>query len=335
MPQVDIVPFDPSYLAETLAMMVKWSPDHPELGERSLYGWQRCTRYLAMADGKVVGHIAQIAHEFRHADGRPPVTLGWGITLVLDMSDDATRKAAGRGLLKACEDAPGVRYAAVGVVPAIEPAYLRRGHQIKRQDCSYYARFFEPGKALAYWKKPTALAPLVALGNALLRPRTRARFGSLEAITRFRPEWDPIWNGLLKQHYELYGHRDAEFLNYKLAQPNRTYFTHLHRDPAGVIDGYIVYRRARHRVRDLDVVKICDFVGSRTARLDMLAAAMRFAIADAPGTYGIVGLSSVAEAAEFRSMGMYVARPYPVVLAAGVDGRVRVSFFDSDLDNLW
>jgi len=183
--------------------------------------------------------------------------------------------------------------------------------------------------------EPTALAPLVALGNALLRPRTRARFGSLEAITRFRPEWDPIWNGLLKQHYELYGHRDAEFLNYKLAQPNRTYFTHLHRDPAGVIDGYIVYRRARHRVRDLDVVKICDFVGSRTARLDMLAAAMRFAIADAPGTYGIVGLSSVAEAAEFRSMGMYVARPYPVVLAAGVDGRVRVSFFDSDLDNLW
>jgi hypothetical protein len=32
---------------------------------------------------------------------------------------------------------------------------------------------------------------------------------------------------------------------------------------------------------------------------------------------------------------MYVARPYPVVLAAGIEGRVRVSFFDSDLDNLW
>ncbi len=32
---------------------------------------------------------------------------------------------------------------------------------------------------------------------------------------------------------------------------------------------------------------------------------------------------------------MYVARPYPVVLSAGVEGAVRVDFFDSDLDNLW
>ncbi len=335
MAKVDIVPFDPSYLDETLAMMVKWSPDHPELGERSLYDWQRCTRYLALADGKVVGHIAQIGHEFRHADGRPPVTLGWGITLVLDMSHDATRKAAGRGLLKACEDAPGVRYAAVGVVPAIEPAYLRRGHQIRRDDSNYYARFFEPGKALAYWRKPTALAPLLTMGNALLRPRTRVRFGTLEPISRFNPEWDSVWDGLMRQQYGLYGKRDAEFLNYKLAQPNRSYFTFLHRDAAGAVDGYIVYRRARHRVRDLDVVKICDFVGSRTARLDMLAEAMRFATSEARGTYGIVGLSAAAEAPEFRTTGMYVTRPYPVVLAAGVEGRVRVDFFDSDLDNLW
>lgn len=332
---MEIIPFDPKYLAETLALMRRWSPDHPELGERSLFDWQRCTRFLAMADGKVVGHIAQIAHEFRYADARPPVTLGWGITLVLDMSDDATRKAAGRGLLRSCEDAPGVRYAAVGVVPAIEPAYLRRGHQIKREDCRYHARFFEPGKALAYWGKPAALAPLLTIGNALLRPRTRVRFGTLEPIARFSAEWDPTWDGLLRQQYELYGKRDAEFLNYKLAQPRRSYFTFLHRDRAGTIDGYIVYRRARHLVRDLDVVKICDFVGSRTAKLDMFAEAMRFATTEARGTYGIVGLSAGAEAPEFRAAGMYVSRPYPVVLAAGIAGRVRVDFFDSDLDNLW
>ena len=42
------IPFDPKYLAETLAMMRKWSPDHPELGEKSLYDWQRCSRYLAL-----------------------------------------------------------------------------------------------------------------------------------------------------------------------------------------------------------------------------------------------------------------------------------------------
>jgi len=333
--QVEIIPFDEKYLGETLAMMRKWSPDHPELGERSLYDWQRCSRYLALAEGKVVGQIGQVEHEFRYADGRPSVKIGWGITLVLDMSDDATRKAAGRQLLKACEDAPGLKYAAVGVVPAIEPAYLRRGHQINRDANNYYARFFAPRKALEYWKKPTALGPFLKLANSMLRPRTRVRFGTLEAITRFLPEWDTIWDDLMRQQYELYGKRDAEFLNYKLAQPNRTYYTFLHRDPAGAIDGFIVYRRAKHLVKDMDLVKICAVVGSHTAKRDLLAEAMRFAVNEASGTYGIVGLSSALDAQEFKSTGMYVARPYPVVLAAGVEGRIRVDFFDSDLDNLW
>ena len=332
---VEIIPFDPKYLQETLAMMRTWSPDHPELGERSLYDWQRCTRYLALAGGRVVGHIGQIAHTFRYANGHAPVQLGWGITLVLDMSDDATRKAAGRQLLKACEDASGLKYAAVGVVPAIEPAYRRRGHQIVRSANNYYARFFRPRKALAYWKKSAALGPLVTLANAVLRPRTLVRFGTLEPITSFRPEWDVIWDNLLKQQYELYGMRDAAFLNYKLAQPNRQYFTLLHRDRAGAIDGYVVYRRAKHLARDMDLVKICDFVGSRAAKRDMFAAAMRYAVEEAAGTYGIVGLSSTSDGPDFRATGLYVTRPYPVVLAAGVGGRVRVDFFDSDLDNLW
>src|SRR5207247_4476261 len=114
-------------------------------------------------------------HHVRYVNGATPVKLGWGITLVLDMSDDATRKAAGRQLLKACEDAPGLKYAAVGVVPAIEPAYRRRGHQIIRSANKYYARFFRPGKALAYWKKPAALAPLVTLPNEIGRASCRER----------------------------------------------------------------------------------------------------------------------------------------------------------------
>lgn len=332
---VQIIPFDPKYLHETLAMMLKWSPDHPELGEQTLYDWQHCTRYLALAGGKVVGHIGQIAHEFRYANGRVPVKLGWGITLVLDMSDDGIRKAAGRGLLKACEEAPGLKYAAVGVVPAIEPAYLRRGHQIKRDGSRYYARFFRPGRALAYWKKPGALAPAMKLANVIWRPTTRVRFGTIEPITHFSPAWDAGWDELAGQQYEAYGARDAEFLNYKLSQPNRSYRALLHRDASGAVDGYLVYRRARHRVRDLDLVKICDFIASPGAKLDLLADAMRFALTEARGTYGIVGLSAEEDAAAFRSTGMYVARPYPVVLAAGVEGRFRVTFFDSDLDNLW
>ena len=332
---VKIFPFDPRYLDETLAMMRRWSPDHPELGERSLYDWQHCVRYLALSDGKVVGHIAQVAHEFRYADGRAPVQLGWGITLVLDTSDDTTRKLAGRGLLKACEEAPGLKYAAVGVVPTIEPAYLRRGHQIRRDSCNYYARFFRPAKALKYWNRSPALGPLVTIANLLRPVRTDVRYGSLEPVERFLPEWDAVWDGLMKSQYELYGKRDAEFLNYKLSQPNRTYFTFLHRDAAGAVDGYIVYRRARHRVKDMDLVKVCDFVGAPAAKADLLAGAMRFALQDGRGAYGIVGLSAGSDAPAFRSAGMYVARPYPVVVAAGVEGRIRVDFFDSDLDDLW
>ncbi|MFZ1685626.1 MAG: hypothetical protein WAU88_16030 [Candidatus Zixiibacteriota bacterium] len=333
--EVKIIPFDEKYLQETLAMMRKWSPDHPELGEKSLYDWQRCSRYLAMAGDKVVGQIGQVSHEFRYADNRPSVKLGWGITLVIDMSDDATRKAAGRQLLKACEEAPGIKYAAVGVVPTIEPAYIRRGHQILRDASCYYARFFQPAKALAYWNKSGALAPIASIANLFWRPETEVRFGTIEKITKFLPEWDPIWDGIMKGLYEFYGARDAEFLNYKIAQPNRDYHTMIHREPGGEIDGYIIYRRAKHLVKDMDLVKICDFVGTRTAKRDLFADAMRFAVEEAKGVYGIVGLSSVADEQEFKSTGMYIARPYPVVVAAGVEGKIRVSFFDSDLDNLW
>src|SRR5207245_11334547 len=111
-------------------------------------------------------------------------------------------------------------------------------------------------------KHPPGLAPWGTLAHPCLRPQTWVGCGTLEPITRFRPEWDAIWDNLLKQQYELYGTRDAAFLNYKLAQPNRQYFTLLHRDLAGAIDGYVVFRRAKHLVRDMDLVKICDFVGS-------------------------------------------------------------------------
>ena len=45
--------------------------------------------------------------------------------------------------------------------------------------------------------------------------------------------------------------------------------------------------------------------------------------------------SAAAGAPESRPAGLYAPLPYPVVLAAGIAGRVRVDFFDSDLDNLW
>lgn len=336
MSEVRVVPFEPHHLDRTLEMMRRWSPDHPELGERSLVDWQRCRRYVALLGDKVVGQICQIAHEFRYGDERPPVNVGWGITLVLDMSDDDTRKAAGRQLLKACEEAPGLKYAAVGVVPIIEPAYIRRGHQLTREASSYYARFFVPSKVLAYWQKPRIAAPVLLAANAVLRPDTSVRFGTLESITRFLPEWDPTWVHILRTRYAFFGARDAEYLNYKLRQPNRVYRTFLHRDRSGAIDGYLVLRRARHHVRDMDLVKICDFAGGDGALHDLFATAIRFARTEAKGTYGIVALSANVDGPALRAAGLWVARPYPIVVAAGVAvDRMRVSFFDSDLDDLW
>ncbi len=335
MSDVQVVPFEPRYLDETLAMMRRWSPDHPELAERPLYAWQRCARFLALADGRVVGHIAQCAHEFRYADGRPSVRIGWGITLVLDMTDDAVRKAAGRQLLTACEEAPGLHYAAVGVVPGIEAAYLRRGHRLSREDNRYYARFFQPAKALAYWGKSAWLAPAVRLANGVLRPNTALRHGTNARITRFDPAWDATWDSMLRARYALYGKRDADHLNYKLAQPGREYRAWVHRDGTGTVDGYLVLRRARHRTRDMDLVKVCDLVGAETAQRDLLTEVERFAHTEARGTYGIVALSGTGDARLYRSAGLFVARPYPVVVAAPVTGRMRVSFFDSDLDDLW
>lgn len=336
MSEVRVVPYEPQHLEPVLELMRKWSPDHPELAERSLIDWQRCARYVAMSGERVVGQICQVAQEYRYNDARASVQVGWGITLVLDMSDDAKRKAAGRQLLATCENADGLKYGAVGVVPTIEPAYIRRGHRLTRDSSAYFARFFRPEKALAYWNKPTWLAPAVQVGNLVNWPKSATASGTLERITRFEPSWDPIWDQLLRKRYELSGTRSADYLNYKLAQPRREYHAYVHRNADGAVDGYVVFRRAKHLTRDLDVVKICDFVGEGAVLDALLGTATRFAREEqSRGTYGIVGLSAMVDAPAMKRAGLWVQRPYPVVLAAGVEGAIRVSFFDSDLDDLW
>lgn len=336
MTEVRVVPFEARHTEPVLDLMRRWSPEHPELAERSLLEWQRCARFVALRGEDVVGQICQVAHEFRYNDERPSVQVGWGITLVLDMSDDATRKAAGRQLLAACENADGLKYGAVGVVPTIEPAYLRRGHRLTRDSSAYFARFFRPGKALAYWKKPTFVAPAVHVGNLFHRPQGPSGAERTERIERFDAAWDATWDRLLRARYELSGTRTADYLNYKLSQPRREYHTRVHRDAEGTVDGYLVWRRAKHLTRDLDLVKICDFVGTDAALDALLPEAVRFARDEqARGTYGIVALSAMRDAPALKRAGLWVRRPYPVVLAGGTEGAIRVSFFDSDLDDLW
>jgi len=126
----------------------------------------------------------------------------------------------------------------------------------------------------------------------------------------------------------LYGVRDAAFLDYKLEQPEKEYQVFIHQD-----DGYIIFRYARHRTRDMKLVKICDLVASDKARPDLLAAAMNYALTT--DAYGISALGAVSDKADFRRAGLFIARPYVVTVPPSITAKMHISFFDSDLDNLW
>jgi hypothetical protein len=49
---VEIRPFHPSQTDELLKFFVKWTPNHPELGDRAVFDWQKANGYVAMHEGK-------------------------------------------------------------------------------------------------------------------------------------------------------------------------------------------------------------------------------------------------------------------------------------------
>ncbi len=329
-------------MKELLAFLARWSPDHPELGEGDIVKWQKFYRFISRSKGKIVGYIAQIPHEFRYGkkSGRQGVEqIGWGVTLVVDGFESSNqpsrlRTAYVHELLSRVENNPPWQFAAVGVVPEIEEPYRRRGHAVRRDCARMYARFLRPVRALKYVGKSPVYAPGVVLANALFGARRDVRDGRVEKIEEFKPEWDEKWDGLLSEQYELYGVRNAEYLNYKLTQPNRDYHVYIHRDKTDdTVDGYIVFRHARHRTRDLNLVKVCDLVGTETAKADLVSLAVRFAYERK--AYGIVALGSINDEKTYRKAGLYIARPYPVTMPPHITAKMHISFFESDLDNLW
>ncbi len=331
MSEVTVQNFDESRTNELLAFLTRWSGDHPELGEGDIIRWQQCYRFMALHEDRIVGYIAQIPHQFRYGarSGREGIEqIGWAVTLVLDMSDDKVRKSAGRGLLARCEQNPPWQYAGVGMVPGIEKAYIRRGHAI-RTDCSrWYARFLQPEKALAYEDKSLIYAPAMRAANVLLRASRKVSHGVIRKIDRFKLEWDAQWDDLLSRQYELYGKRDAEYLNYKLTQPNRDYHVYTHSD-----GGYIVFRHATHRVKDMNLVKVCDLVGTPLARADLLTLAVKYTY-DA-GAYGVVAMGAASDRRTYWKAGLYISRRYLIAMSPTIKAKMHISFFDSDLDNLW
>lgn len=331
MSEVTIQDFQESQMDELLGFLTEWSPDHPELGEGDIIRWQKCHRFVAIHKGRIVGYIAQIPHEFKFGkagNGEGTEPFGWAVTLVLNMSDNNVRKKAGRGLLSRCENNPPLLYSGVGMVPEVEEPYKRRGHSIRTDCAKMYSRFQRPVKTLKYMGKSTALAPFLALANFLKGAPRKVRFGEMTQITEFKPEWDDQWDRILSEQHELYGIRDAEYLNYKLAQPNRDYHVYTHSS-----GGYIVYRHAQHRVRDLNLVKVCDLVGTDEAKADLLTLAVD--LAREKKAYGIVALGSVDEELIYRKAGLYLSKPYHMAVQPKITAKVHISFFDSDLDNLW
>ncbi len=177
------VPFEDQYLSQTLEFLTKFSPDHPELGDRALFLWQKCQRYLTFSGGRIVGHMAVIPQQFFIE--RVKTTIGWGATLVLDMTDFAVKTFAGTALLERCFNDPSYIYAGVGIVPEIEPAYKRLNYVICRDSIRMFARFFNPHVALKYYdKSPLFSIPMKAI-NLVKRPSKQAIYGNIFEISQF------------------------------------------------------------------------------------------------------------------------------------------------------
>ncbi len=332
----EIIEFKEEELDELSKFLYDNSPDHPEIANKDLLLWTKSYRFISRSKIDIVGYIAQIPQIFRYRDKNKQKgieRIGWSTTLVLkdfgDLPDAARRRTAyTHELLSKVENNPPWQFAAVGVVPEIEEFYRIRNH-IVRHDCvKMYSRFADPLRMLRYVKKSTAYSFPIKMLNCLLGYSQIPASNKIEKITMFNPEWDNDWNLLLSSNYELYGERTAEFLNYKLSQPNKNYITYIHADR-----GYIIFREARHFVKDLHIVKICDLVGTENARFDLIGLALDYA--KIINAYGIVALGSATDEPFYRRSGLFISKPYVVTLNPKITSTMHVTFFDADLDNLW
>lgn len=331
MADVEIRPFHGSQTDELLKFLVKWTPNHPELGNREVFEWQKANGYVAMHEGKIVGHLAQIPHEFRYGkrSGQEGTELmGPGISFILDMSNDEIRKKSGRGLLEHFETNQPPYFAAIGIVPEIEEPYKRRGYAVRRDYTNLYGRFMNPNRALKYWSRSQLYAPAIHAANLFYRPLRKKSDLPVEKITSFKPEWDGLWEKLKYEQYELYGVRTADFLNYKLSQPGKEYHVYRHND-----GGYIIFRLATHPLKDFRLVKICDMAGSTEIKPDLISLAISYSYevkAD-----GVVAMAADSDKAIYKRAGLYISEPKPLVISPHLKKQLHITFFDSDLDNLW
>jgi hypothetical protein len=327
---LDVVEFNEGFSEQTIEFLKRCSPDHPELAERESLTWQKCRRYLALFQGKIVGHIAQI--EQRFLVGKVPLNIGWAATLVLDTSNPLIQTFAGTALLDKVTTNTDVTFAAVGVVPEIEQTHVRRGYAVRRDMATMYARFLNPGKSLQFVGKSPRFDRAVRIANFFLKGTDNTP-ANIRSVNRFDSVWDSIWSKILASRFDIFGDRSAAFLNYKIAQPHKHYHCFVHTRDTENPDGYMICRVAESKTKGIRLLKVCDLVGSPRATRRLLAQAR--VLGATAQVDAIVAIASKIDRGKYRSAGLWISRAYPVVLPPGLFGKLNLSFFDSDLDNLW
>lgn len=328
---VNVVPYSTDYRAATLAFFARVSPDHPELARGELLDWQRSQRYLALFQDRIVGHIARIPQKF-HRDGQD-FDFGWAATLVLDGELPIVQTFAGTALLDQLTHDSPYRFAAVGVVPEIEQTHVRRGYTVNRSAVQMYARLSRPSAMLRYLGRSGLFSLPITIVNMLRPARKTDRNSGMREIRTFDPAWDSQWKSILDTPGVLHGVRTAEYINYKLSQPGKEYRAFVCDSPAGRPEAYAIYRLAVNEVKKLRLLKVVDLVGSQDARASLLAGAISEAVR--LGVDGVVALDATTEGALYSKAGLWAQKAFPVVLPPDLDGNVRVTFLDSDLDDLW
>ena len=315
---------------DVLSLIADNAPRHPELADGKIIEWQHGYRFIHRnKKGKAVGLLCVLPQELTG----PENDTGWLTTLILDMSLPREERRKVFRMFYERAVATGLTISAVGVVEAIIRTYKRLGMPVRYDWLNMYCRILRPIKFLRGQGKTPLLAPVIIAGNAVFRPESGVPKPTkqIQKIVKFEPEWDATWRLILTAQHLASGVRTAEYLNYKLSQPNRDY------QCLGWFNGkgpgaYIIYRLAKHNVDDLWVMKICDLVGEEDAK----SALLNHAIAHATNNtdvYGVVALGASYDKAFYRKNGMWVSRKY--IIATPPRRKLNVTFFDSDLDNLW
>jgi hypothetical protein len=335
----------PDLMGQVVQFLKEQCPDHPELADSNRFKWQRSKHWVALDDdGRIRGYIGQICETF--CIGSIRKECGFAIDVIPDtLSGDAIRKESGRLLLKTAED--NLPYTGVGIVPGIIPVYERRGHIVRREDARMYIRPIRPKAVIDYirskatWGHVNAkkiMIPFLTVANWIY-PREPFREpevvagdsagrGGMRRIERFDPKDDPTWLKWLSNRYGMFAKRDADYLNYKLEQPYRKYNVFIHENERHEADGYIVWRQAVHPTTGFTIIKIGDLVGSDAAR--------NAAVATVPMEGdAVMALGSALDRDFYRRAGLWLSIPYTVVIPPGHEEKVHVSFFDSDLDDMW